>query len=909
MRSVELEPPPRPAGASQAAKSVQPDIATPLAINECAPLLLSARLLLIATISYAAWRFGGTDTTALYHVAICLSVVLSLCLVAMVAFHWRPVIPSATVVLLPGLFIAYSLLQIASLPHGVASTVTRAGMIQRDYGNLPAQQVARAAMTLGSEVSTPAATAFSSVIPQHSKAALIPFALAAVVCLLSSLLFNTTPSRKLFLWCILLHTFALAVWGIIQRSNGSLEILPGMAHLSRGLPFSSFIYRNAGAAALLPGIAAAAALISISVSGSNRPANGRFAKSNSSSAPFAYSNRHYGNRENMLSVRELVIISLGCVIVVGVVASLSRGAWIAGGLSLVVAALALRSSFRVGKGAVMFIILAAIIAVATAQMTNQIEARMKRLSLHDVSQDARWEHWKVGWETAVSHFPFGSGLGTYGYATLLHQTEPTRVWFREAHNEYLEMFAETGVLGLVLLLFTIVWFARRNLHLLTTWHPSEHRAVGLFGLMVLVCATVQSATDFVITIPANLLLYASFFGLTGSVTVIAVRQRHRAPSAVDARLAAIGFAGALAALLACMSYSRLERHGDLALAQTSVAELKDPISPEWLAERVAILDAAIESQPDRAALYRHRAMYHFASYRLSLVGAAQRQGETIAWENTQPEAIYSVLTKLSPASRESTLENLVATASMREPLSLALADLANGLYHNPLFCQLHLTAAAISPMGRWEPKAWIERAFNLSHSDPDKLFLCGLLAYFDDDTEAMKVYWRDCMDISRSHDQRIIDLALDKLPPVEIAIGMLSASNPSMLITLVRTILTSRQEANAGSIREDKKMATEIAEIVLSDSFIADEQRHVVAASIFELVGVNALATEHWLGAVKSKPMNAHYRLKAARALQSIGRLDEALHQVVLGSTLTTEPAMFEHLASQIRATIASTTK
>ncbi|MGV3484943.1 MAG: O-antigen ligase family protein, partial [Planctomycetaceae bacterium] len=513
----------------------------------------------------------------------------------------------------------------------------------------------------------------------------------------------------------------------------------------------------------------------------------------------------------------------------------------------------------------------------------------------------------------ISHFPFGSGLGTYGYATLPSQSEPSAYWFREAHNEYLETFAESVLFGLPVLAFAMVWFARRSLGLASTSRRGDHVAMGICGLMLFVCAAVQSITDFVITIPANALLYASFFGVVGSVPLgDAVGRPSASPAKQPAKGPGWSIAWALlivVMLMHCVSYAQLERQGDEALAQTPVGDLRDAVSEDVLAERIAILDKAISLQPDRASLYRHRAMYHLAQYRTSVIETGKQSGETIAWGNTQPEAIYAILETLPPASRQATVDSLVSTDAMRRYLGIALGDLAAGLHHNPLFGQLHLTAAALSPITRWDSKPFIARSFRLSQSDPEKLYACGLLGWLSSDRELMVDAWRSCLRVTRAYEQPIVDRALQKLTPREIAVEMAPRSSPDMLITLVRTVLSPREGSGAVRYENGKKIATDVAEIVLTDLVGTADRRHVVAATIYELADAKDLAAEQWLQAVDSSPTNISYRYQAAKALRSLGKLDEALHQVVLGSSLTVDPVPFQQLAIQIRADIAKTTK
>ncbi len=876
-------------------------MATPLATHaltmsrvhqgEPIALLTIARSSLLVTLSYAAWRFGATDTTALIHVAYGLAFVLGLSALAWACFRWRPTMPSAAVFLLPMLFIVYSILQLVPLPGLLANSITVATEVHAKYGEQPAGELDIAAKRLGVDRFEPIGLAFTSVIPQHSKAALIPILLATVVGWLTSLLFTTQKSRRRLLWCILLQAVALALWGIVQRSTGSGDLLPGVPNQTHGIPFASFIYRNAGAAALLPGVAAAVALFTLSTS---RP----IGLSSSSRSV----NRHYSHSRDFLTVRELILISLGCVLVVGVIASLSRGAWLAGGLALLVPLAALRKSIRAGKGMALLAIFVAILAVATTQITHQLEARLKHVSLHDVAADGRWDHWRVGLATAISYFPCGSGLGTYGYVTLPHQTSPSSAWFREAHNQYLETITESGLAGILILLAAIFWMAKCGVSLLSQPRSLDDKAYGIFGLMVLVCAGVQSMTDFVISIPANLLLYGCFMGFIASV----VNERSAVRVAVPRSNWTLAVFAMTAILLAhCIQYSRAERVGDDAIERTSLIELDEPISPTALTERLEILDNAIALQPDRATLYRHLAMHHFAQYRQLIIKEGKAVGESIAWQNTQPESIHAILFALPPDSRDATIKSLVSTTAMRESLGLVLQDLAKGLRCNPLFSQLHFTAAATSPVIGADATGWLDRCLTLSKSDADKLYANGLLAYFGNQVDQMKSSWQDCLQVSNKHDARIFSMSLEKLSLKELAFDMIPPSKPNMIVSLVRVYLSIDDHRDAGVLVDRRQQASAIAQAIESGQ-VAVVAQHATAASIYELAENRESAAMQWLAAVDAEPLNVGYRLRAAEGLRSIGKLNESLEQIALGRVLATDDQPFDQLASRVRKELAN---
>jgi O-antigen ligase len=81
----------------------------------------------------------------------------------------------------------------------------------------------------------------------------------------------------------------------------------------------------------------------------------------------------------------------------------------------------------------------------------------------DPLSDARLVFARNTWEAALSFFPFGSGLGSFVPVYQFFekpQDALVDVYANRAHNEVLEVFLETGVVGLVLMAVFAAWLIR-----------------------------------------------------------------------------------------------------------------------------------------------------------------------------------------------------------------------------------------------------------------------------------------------------------------------------------------------------------------------------------------------------------------------------------------------------------------
>ncbi|MFN3930125.1 MAG: O-antigen ligase family protein [Brevundimonas sp.] len=78
--------------------------------------------------------------------------------------------------------------------------------------------------------------------------------------------------------------------------------------------------------------------------------------------------------------------------------------------------------------------------------------------------EGRFENWPVVVEAAESYLPFGSGIGSFD--AVYRSVEPLErldaTFFNQAHNEYLEIWLEAGILGIGVVVVFLVWFARRS---------------------------------------------------------------------------------------------------------------------------------------------------------------------------------------------------------------------------------------------------------------------------------------------------------------------------------------------------------------------------------------------------------------------------------------------------------------
>ena len=140
-------------------------------------------------------------------------------------------------------------------------------------------------------------------------------------------------------------------------------------------------------------------------------------------------------------------------------------------------------------------------------------ATAERLAADDAGRALTRE---ATWQGALAYWPLGSGLGSYAWVFPRFQApEVGRYWLDLAHNDYLQLLMETGLLGLAAMMLALALVGRRALQLARAgrgrWSSADRLAVAC-GLGLL--ATLLHAwVDYPFRIPANAMLAACLLGV------------------------------------------------------------------------------------------------------------------------------------------------------------------------------------------------------------------------------------------------------------------------------------------------------------------------------------------------------------------------------------------------------------
>jgi O-antigen ligase len=139
------------------------------------------------------------------------------------------------------------------------------------------------------------------------------------------------------------------------------------------------------------------------------------------------------------------------------------------------------------------------------------------------------------WQAALAMFfdqpVIGHGWGTFRALLPGYRLEPNGFYYTHAHNDYLEILAEGGIVGFAIALVLVGLFARRLLATLSMPLPAKQRSVIFWFGVAIMAVLVHSLADFGLRSTGVAFTFAAVAALFSRVTedpsLIPVRARRR----------------------------------------------------------------------------------------------------------------------------------------------------------------------------------------------------------------------------------------------------------------------------------------------------------------------------------------------------------------------------------------------
>lgn len=230
------------------------------------------------------------------------------------------------------------------------------------------------------------------------------------------------------------------------------------------------------------------------------------------------------------------VLLVGAMLLIGgaLVLTMSRGGLVGALMGLfVVFAVSLHG--RAGSWTLVAVTVVSAIVILYASWFG-LDPVLERFSdlAKDPFGDLRWAVWEATLRMAGEAPVLGVGLGAFQDAFPLYRPRavPLRNLVDYAHNDYLQLLAEVGVVGLVVAAWALVRLLAFVLRRWAVRHDPFVRGLTMGGLGALAAVAAQSMMDFGLHMPANALLVVLLVAL---LPVVVTLRRSLSGDRVDLR--------------------------------------------------------------------------------------------------------------------------------------------------------------------------------------------------------------------------------------------------------------------------------------------------------------------------------------------------------------------------------------
>jgi O-antigen ligase len=446
---------------------------------------------LVATIAWGAFTFGAVYPWGYWPLAIAAQIIAVIGLCCRVPAGWRPLGLSALAAALAALVLggAVQLIPLSQPALDRLSPKARTVIAQLEPG-----------ANLQPEAPHPL-----SIAPRQTRDGLAVMASLALLVVGLSRLLSISGARNLAR-AITIVGVLLALAGIIQQSTFTGKIYGFWTPRLGGSPYGPFINKNHFAGWMLMGLPVTLSFVCADMA---RGLGGV--------------RRGWRDRILWLSSPEasglLLHAAAAAVMALSLILTMSRSGMVAAACALLsIGVLLLRRSATWGKRVGVMAVLALIPLLVVARVgADTIAARFASADVNDLN--GRLGPWQDAIRIARRYPLTGTGLNTYGTATLFYQEFNPTVHYAQAHNDYLELAAEGGLLVSVpaaACLICIVIGIRRRFTQETSETAYWIRTGATTGLAAI---AMQEVVDFSLQMPGNALLFV----------VLCAIALHRAP--------------------------------------------------------------------------------------------------------------------------------------------------------------------------------------------------------------------------------------------------------------------------------------------------------------------------------------------------------------------------------------------
>ncbi len=534
----------------------------------------------------------------------------------------------------------------------------------------------------------------------------------------------------------------------------------------------------------------------------------------------------------------------------------------------------------------------------------RIEARLATLWGGKALQESRLSLWAGAWNI-IADFPvWGTGYGTYQYVDPLYRTnaEVADLSVDHPHNDYLEVLAESGTVGLFLgllasgLVFSFGYRAIRK--------GNSKSGLALGALFAFTTLLIQCIGDFDVHVPAITLLAtvlcAQLCALNASESVSSPDVTDLVPSSGRwYRLRWRGLAPLLGAAT-CVGLGLLVFNGGwkahkLEMLRLAAFRAGQNTEAGSLELKKDYLEAAARLIPDDANLRTELGEAYADLFRQEKEALVLRnKAGTIAgavlsgssadafWGGTHALPVLPSLLMTARGRRQSeAVEEQRLTCRYLLP---ALHNFVQGRDQCPLLPGPHLGLALDSgKMARAEPfSVYMDRVQLLAPADPTFWYYCGNQELFHGHHNRAWKSWRRCLKLSDRYLPTILDSGAKLLGP-EGLVREVIPDVPDLLLTAALR-LYPRADATA---ERTPFLQKALHLLSVKGAALTSTDLHTKALA-HKSLGQTSAALGSYRVLLAQQPLQIAWRYELAQLLYGAGRLKEA--RIELLTVLARQP-------------------
>ena len=334
-----------------------------------------------------------------------------------------------------------------------------------------------------------------------TKIEILKFSALLLVFFLAVQAFETLGHWTVFAWFLLALGFAVSVLGILQHFtfNGKLYWVRELRY--GGIPFGPYVNRNhfAGLIELIVPTGLAVLLLRAE------------------------------DRDRMPLLMVLTLIPIGALFL-----SASRGGiaafFLEVGLVVILGIVRGHGRNQLVAGAVLLLLAGGLVVwLGAGRALDRFQAYRKL----EVNENRRAEMVRDSWRIFMDHPLTGTGLGTLEAVFPRYETLYDGTIVNHAHNDYVEVLAETGAIGgLICACFLALFFGTARRRIAEAKNPLD-LALHIGALSACCALLAHSLVDFNLHIPSNALLFLMQAALATSATPARVTYKWKIPETPD----------------------------------------------------------------------------------------------------------------------------------------------------------------------------------------------------------------------------------------------------------------------------------------------------------------------------------------------------------------------------------------